>query len=208
MQRKNFERAAGIYGFKVSKLVTKLDESAFRSFPHKHGGVSWTAKKTILRVLADHYPNIWPSVGTIAQKAGLHDRQTQKGLGDLEKDGYIRAVSSKKGGSASSVQYELNVNQIRVQAEWKQSTEAFTEGWDAAWNQIKQKYPPEDWKDHITGWVMNWNFSRPWEVYEHPFPLSRYGLEEWIGWQEPPSGSMPMEEYCEMARRYAEKYTL
>ena len=161
MQRKKFERAEGMHGYKLSKLVTKLEESAFRSFPCKHGGVSYMAKKAVLRALADHYPNIWPSVGTIAQKAGLHERQTQKALVDLEKDGYIRAVSSKKGGSASSVQYELNVNQIRVQAELEELNKEFLEGWDSAWKRIKEKYPPEEWEDRHDGWIMYWNFSHP-----------------------------------------------
>jgi hypothetical protein len=181
MQRIRFERAEGMSSFGLSKLVASLKESSFRPFVHKHGGVSWMAKKAILRVLADHYPNIWPSVATIASEAGLHDRQTQKGLSDLEKDGYIRAVSNKKGGSDNSVQYELNAGQIRVQVEIDELKKSFEAGLTAALEHIKQNYPLSEWDDEATGWIIDWNRQHECMAWEWPHRLEELPISI-TGW--------------------------
>jgi len=99
--------------FELAKLVARLSEYRFKTIRYSCGGnVSWTAKKGVLRVLADYYPNVWPSVATIAKQAGLGERQTQKALTALEVEGYIAALSSKKGGRSGTTQYRINIEQI------------------------------------------------------------------------------------------------
>lgn len=107
MERIKIEPAERIHSYRLSSLVPKLKPEQFGT--HE---VSYKAIKTVLRVLADHYPNVWPSVKTIAEKSGYGETQTKKALRALEGDGYIRDISGKKGGIHNSVQYVLDVQKI------------------------------------------------------------------------------------------------
>jgi hypothetical protein len=161
-----------MHSFALSKLVTDLPTTAFRLAPHHNGGVSYKTKKTVLRVLADHYPNIWPSVKLIANLGSLSIRQTQKAIRDLERDGYIRAITSKAGGDNSSVQYEINVNQIRVQVEIDDLNRGFEEGLTETLGRLAKECPPEQEDDEATGWIIQWNLQHPYTAGQWSRKLS------------------------------------
>jgi hypothetical protein len=108
MERINITRAEGMNSYRLSKQITKLDSKGFSA----HKGLSWRAIRAVLRVLADHYPNVYPSVKVIAKETGLGETQTKKALRALEADGYISDISGKKGGQHNSVQYILDVAKI------------------------------------------------------------------------------------------------
>src|SRR5438874_1979300 len=82
--RVNVPRLEEMTSFKLSKLVTSIPLAGI--------------KRAVLRALADHYPNVWPSVATLAQEAGFGTTATRKYLRELEADGFIRSVGSRKGG--------------------------------------------------------------------------------------------------------------
>jgi hypothetical protein len=54
------------------------------------------AKKAILRVLSDHYPNVWPGIPKIAKLTNYSERQVRRVLRELEfKDRLIVDVNSR-----------------------------------------------------------------------------------------------------------------
>ena len=150
--RIRIEPAEGMSGFKLSKLVAELPESAFMTVPRKYGNVSWKAKKAILRVLADHYPNVWPGVETIALKTGFSERQVQNGLSDLEMELYISPIGSKLGGRNFSTQYELNIEAIENPEMSLASI-------------VRRLYPLGCWQNPL-GWVL-----APYGLPNGPEPL-------------------------------------
>jgi hypothetical protein len=99
------ERLDGMTGYRLSRLVAKL--KCLRG-----------VKKSVFRVLADYYPNVWPAVGTIAEESGSGTTQTKKSLRELEREGWISEIvpkgakRPKPGGRWSSVQYKIDVHKI------------------------------------------------------------------------------------------------
>ena len=99
MSRVAVQRVEGMTSYKLSRIVAELESVR---------GV----KKPVLRVLADHYPNIFPSMETIAMQAGFGTTQTRAALRVLEASGFISPLSAKQGGRQKGTQYALNVGKI------------------------------------------------------------------------------------------------
>ncbi len=114
--RVDVERLNEMTGYKLSKLVAKL--KCLRG-----------VKKSVFRVLADYYPNVWPAVGTIAEESGSGTTQTKKSLRELEREGWISEIvpkgakRPKPGGRWSSVQYKIDVHKILTVIEAQESKE-------------------------------------------------------------------------------------
>ncbi len=99
MSRIAVQRADGITSYKLSRIVAEL--KSLRGI-----------KKPVLRALADHYPNVFPSVVTIAMQAGFGTTKTREALRALEAEGFISALSAKVGGREKPTQYVLSVSKI------------------------------------------------------------------------------------------------
>lgn len=97
--RVKIDRADGLNSYKLSRIVAGI-----RSIQ----GV----KKNVLRVLADYYPNVFPSVETIADDAGWGTTKTRLALRELKNAGLTWVVGTGKGGRGRSTQYVLNVEAI------------------------------------------------------------------------------------------------
>ena len=102
-QHQKLERAEGMTSYKLSQMVTQL------SLP----GIV----KATLRAHCDRYPNIWPSVETTSQHTGFSPRSTQRANVSLEDDNLINALGSKKGGRGRTIQYAVNVEEIKRRLE-------------------------------------------------------------------------------------------
>jgi hypothetical protein len=98
------DRAEGVTSWALSRMVAQLIDLR-------------GAKKAVLRVLADHYPNIWPKIQTIADEAGYGTSQTRVVIGELEAEAYIRCLTDKRGGVSRPAQYEINVAKIKAMLE-------------------------------------------------------------------------------------------
>jgi DNA-binding MarR family transcriptional regulator len=92
-------RQHGVNSFSLSKVVAQL---RCMSGP----------AKAILRALADRYPNIWPSVHTIARDAGYSATTARKYLRRFEAEGLISAMGGKRGGRRNTEQYVIHVERI------------------------------------------------------------------------------------------------
>lgn len=103
-RRKQIERAEGVTSFNLSKQVSQIS------------GMKPT-RKTVLRALADRYPNIWPSIRTISDNTGLGTTAVRESLRDLEEAKIISARGKKKGGRGFSEQYVIDVARIHQIAE-------------------------------------------------------------------------------------------
>lgn len=89
-----------LFAWQLSDLIAKLTFTSpvlrivsgrveFQMRPDK-------AKKAVLRVLCDHYPNVWPSVPTIGELSNYGDRQVRRVLRELEfKDRLIVDANSR-----------------------------------------------------------------------------------------------------------------
>ena len=103
-ERIEVERAAGVTSWGLSQMVAQLV-----GLPR--------AKKAVLRVLADHYPNIWPKIETIADQAGYSPSRTRAVMRDLETEGFIRCLTDTRGGVSRPAQYAINVAKIKAMLE-------------------------------------------------------------------------------------------
>jgi hypothetical protein len=91
--------APGVTGYQLSRAVARVVEIK--------GLV-----KAVLRALADHYPNVWPSMETIARESGCCERIARMAVRTLARDGWIRVVGDRRGGRNISNQYVLNERKI------------------------------------------------------------------------------------------------
>jgi hypothetical protein len=91
--------APGVTGYWLSRAVAATPEIE---------GVA----KAVLRALADHYPNVWPSVGTIAAESGWGDTATKDAISLLVRDGWMAPVGTRRGGRNNSEQYIISVQKI------------------------------------------------------------------------------------------------
>jgi len=91
--------APGITGFSLSRAIAQLEEI---------DGVD----KAVLRALADHYPNIFPSIGTLVVESGWCERAVREALGRLIRTGLIRPSGNRRGGRAKSEQYIIDTAKI------------------------------------------------------------------------------------------------
>jgi len=103
MTRKHIERFGEMTSYKLSRRVALLEMKGIR--------------KAVLRVLADHYPNVWPSIDTIASQAGFGTTATRMAVRELERDAYIAPCGHKLGGRCGSEQYVINVELILAESE-------------------------------------------------------------------------------------------
>lgn len=106
-RRKQIERAEGVTSFNLSKKVGQIR------------GMK-PSRRTVLRALADRYPNIWPSIRTIAADTGLGPSTVRYSLRELEQANIIRARGKKKGGRGYSEQYVIDVARVHQLAETHQ----------------------------------------------------------------------------------------
>jgi hypothetical protein len=98
--RLEFQDGKNLTSFELSKLVAKIPAIL---------GI----KRAVLRALADHYPNIWPSVETLAHEAGFGTTATRKYLRELEiVDKFIKPIGARKGGRNVTEQYVIDVKAI------------------------------------------------------------------------------------------------
>ena len=103
--RVEIARRSDMTSYKLSRLVTELESVR---------GI----QRAVLRVLADRYPNIWPSVALIAEEAGFGTTQVRKALRNLETAGFISEVTGplgrtgKRGGRMRSTQYRFDVEKL------------------------------------------------------------------------------------------------
>jgi len=104
VRRVNINREDGMNSYKLSKMVATL---------RRIKGIA----KAVLRALADRYPNIWPSVKSIAAEAGFSPTATRVRLRLLEGEGYISSLGDKRGGTKNTEQYVINVPLIREKLE-------------------------------------------------------------------------------------------
>jgi hypothetical protein len=116
--RVEIKRASGMTSFKLSKLVAELDSSVFSG----SGNASTRVRKAVMRALADRYPNIFPSVETLAHDAGYGPTQTRYALRDLESAGFIQPLPdpngrTRVGGARNTVQYVIDVQNIKCLVE-------------------------------------------------------------------------------------------
>ena len=65
-------------------------------------------RKAVLRAMADHYPNIFPSMGVLGAEAGIGERQARRNVNQLERMGVVTLVGPRCVGHVSR-QYRLNV---------------------------------------------------------------------------------------------------
>ncbi len=100
MRHVRVEPQDGVTSYALSRRVAILEIKGVR--------------KAVLRVLADHYPNIWPSIGTIAFEAGFGTTAVRKALRELELDGYISPIGDRRGGCRGSEQYRIHVEAITM----------------------------------------------------------------------------------------------
>jgi len=103
MTRQHIERFSDMTSYKLSRRVALLEIKGI--------------KKAVLRVLADHYPNVWPSIDTIASQAGFGTTATRTAVRELERDAYIAPCGHKHGGRCGSEQYVINVELILAKSE-------------------------------------------------------------------------------------------
>ncbi|MGA8408571.1 MAG: hypothetical protein WB680_15455 [Candidatus Acidiferrales bacterium] len=99
MRRITVLAAPGVTGYWLSRAVAAIPEIE---------GVA----KAVLRALADHYPNVWPSVGTIAAESGWGDTATKDAISLLVRDGWMAPVGTRRGGRNNSEQYIISVQKI------------------------------------------------------------------------------------------------
>jgi len=64
----------------------------------------------------DKGENIWPSIPTIARRATLSERQAQRVVHELERQGWIVVVGNALGGAGRSRRYRINVAFLVEQA--------------------------------------------------------------------------------------------
>lgn len=73
------------------------------------------AERDVLMIYADHAGDdgrvAWPTVATVAWKAGYSERQTQRTIRKLQKAGVLQAVESNKG-EKRGVRYRVNLDAI------------------------------------------------------------------------------------------------
>jgi hypothetical protein len=93
------DAAPGVTGYQLSRAVASIPEIK---------GVA----KAVLRALADHYPNIWPSMETIARESGYGERVARMTVKRLAREGWVRVVGDARGGRAISNQYVLDERKI------------------------------------------------------------------------------------------------
>jgi hypothetical protein len=111
MHRDKVTRIDGISAYYLSHQVTRL--RCLRG-----------VEKNVLRCLCDHYPNVWPSVETLAGESGWCERSVRKALRKLEADGWICPIYSRRGGTGNSGQYLINAEKILDTAQTCESTDA------------------------------------------------------------------------------------
>jgi hypothetical protein len=78
-------------------------------------------ERAVLRALADHYPNIWPSVALLGKEAGYCRSSTAQALRNLEKRKLIalKDGSSRKGGRQTAT-YIIDIAAVMLLAAAKQ----------------------------------------------------------------------------------------
>ncbi len=105
-QRIPIQPIEGLSAYRLSKIVKKLNfDKPSLNRQRKNGGI----KKAVLRSLCDNYPNVFPSVGTIAADTGFGTTNVKIALRELEhEDRLIVGISSKKGGRKNTVQYFIH----------------------------------------------------------------------------------------------------
>jgi hypothetical protein len=129
MERIEVSRMDGLSAYKLSHLVSNL----IFVKPNARGQLRPDkTKKAVLRALCDRYPNVWPSVKDIAEKASCSVSQVQRALRDLEhKDRLIVDISTdpgKKGGRGQgcTAQYFIRDRKIfdivQQQKYWAEQT--------------------------------------------------------------------------------------
>jgi hypothetical protein len=76
--------------------------------------------RAVLSAMADHYPNIRPSVKTLAASAGITERPTHTNLRVLESMGYIKTLprERRKGGPGNTVQYLMDAKRVLVEGQY------------------------------------------------------------------------------------------
>ncbi len=116
------EPEEGMTGFELAKLVSDIDCEVWEAVnrlaqtpAHPKERISAKSKKAVLRALAEHYPNIWPSVDVIAEKSGYGTTQTRAALRELEfHDHLIYEILHRgernQGGIGQTKQYWFNVD--------------------------------------------------------------------------------------------------
>ncbi len=93
MERININKISGLSAYKLSHIVPHLKflKPSLR-YPNR---VDHT-KSNVLRALCDRYPNVWPGLPEIADKAKCSTAQTRRALRELEfKDRLIVDVNSR-----------------------------------------------------------------------------------------------------------------
>lgn len=92
MERIQIDKMQSMSGYKLSHIVSSL---VFVK-PNARGQIRPDkAKKAVLRVLCDHYPNVWPSLKAIADKTSYSLSQTRRVLRELEsKDRLLVDIST------------------------------------------------------------------------------------------------------------------
>jgi hypothetical protein len=109
-----------ITGFSLSKLIAELRADWFKrdgDVRPSRRKVSIRIIKAVLRALADYYPNIFPSVNTIAEHAGVGSSTARNALRELETQGWIaeRIAEGRKpkaGGRGAGTHYDLSVSKV------------------------------------------------------------------------------------------------
>jgi len=93
LERINISKIPGLHGWKLSQIVNHLKfiKPSLR-YPNR---VDRT-KSNVLRALCDHYPNVWPGLPEIADKAHCSTAQARRALRELEfKDRLIVDINSR-----------------------------------------------------------------------------------------------------------------
>lgn len=99
--------AKPITGFDLSLLIWKIP---IADLPRR--------ERAILRALADHYPNIWPSVKNVGAATGYSRSHTAAALRRLEKHFKLITVKNRfrKDGSQQPSEYVIDIFAVQKMA--------------------------------------------------------------------------------------------
>ena len=105
--RHRIQVAPLITSWELSKLVTNIPRSCLTG-----------SRRSVLRTLADHYPQIYLGVPKMAEESGCGTTTVREALGDLLSGEWITAGGNRKGGPGAGFteQYFINVPKIRQAA--------------------------------------------------------------------------------------------
>src|SRR6266581_5187639 len=95
-----------ITGYELAKLVGTIPKDVLSR-----------AERSVLRAMADHYPNIWPRVAVLGGEAGYSETICRRALRQLEKRKLIalKEGSNRKGGRHPAA-YIIDVSAVMLLA--------------------------------------------------------------------------------------------